>query len=112
MSMGNSSEVIEEIDDDSKISARESMEGNKEDDCTETSSTWHFLQLQHKLHHLVSCVLVKHLHHEAADLPLMDPITDSLTGVLVEDKPGARRHLVHQHGQGELVRLVQECQEL
>ena len=57
-------------------------------------------------------VLGKHLHHEAADLPLVDPITDSLTRVLVEDKPGARRHLVHQHGQGELVRLVQECQEL
>lgn len=75
-------------------------------------STWHFIQLQHKLHHLVSYVLGKHLHHEAADLPLVDPITNSLTGVLVEDKPGARRHLVHQHGQGELVRLVQECQEL
>ena len=35
MSMGNSSEVIEEIDDDSRISARESMEGSKEDDCME-----------------------------------------------------------------------------
>ena len=67
-------------------------------------STWHFIQLQHKLHHLVSYVLGKHLHHEAADLPLVDPITNSLTGVLVEEK--------HQHGQGDLVRLVQECQEL
>ena len=74
-------------------------------------STWHFIQLQHKLHHLIFYILSKHLHPEAADLPLVDPITSSLTGVLVEDKPGARRHLVHQHGQ-ELVRLVQECQEL
>ena len=42
--MGKSSEGKEEIDDDSEISAREGIEG-KEDDCMETSSTWHFFPL-------------------------------------------------------------------
>ena len=37
--MGKSSGGKEEIDDDSEISARESIEG-KEDDCMETASTW------------------------------------------------------------------------
>ena len=32
MSMGNSSEAIEEINDDSRIPARERIEGSKEDD--------------------------------------------------------------------------------
>ena len=72
----------------------------------------------HPPHHTFLPRPQPHPHHGPLNLqhevpqPLVDPITDSLTGVLVEDKPGARRHLVHQHGQGELVRLVQECQEL
>ena len=39
--MGNSYEGRENIDDDSEISAGESIEG-KEDDFMETSSAWHF----------------------------------------------------------------------
>jgi hypothetical protein len=95
MSMGNSSEVIEEIDDDSKISARESMEGSKDDDCME------YLALHSTATQAPSPCLLRTWY-----------LRTSLTRVLVEDKLGPRRHLVHQYGQGELVRLFQECQEL
>ena len=33
-------------------------------------------------------------------------ITDNLLGILLEDESGAEHNLVHQLGQGELVRLV------
>ena len=37
-------------------------------------------------------------------------ITDNLLGILLEDESGAEHNLVHQLGQGELVRLNQEVE--